>query len=75
MKVREFIKKLEEFDGNEEIKFWVSNLNSSKRDDMETDIIDIRYEYNIQFCDNDHEYPTRGGWDCVYIKFKNPRYL
>lgn len=75
MIVKELIEKLEEFDENEEIKFWISNLNSWKRNDMETDINYIGYKYNIQFCDSDHEYPTRDGWDWVYIKLKDPRFL
>ena len=75
MTVYELIEKLEEFDGNEEVKFWITNLNSSKREDMETYIIDITYEYNILFCDREHEYPRRNGWDCVYIRLEDPRFL
>ena len=74
MKVKELKEKLEEFDENEEIKFWIENLNSSTRNDMETDILYIGYEHNIKFCDNDHEYATRDGWDWVYIRLKDPRY-
>ena len=72
MKVYELIKELERFDGDKEIKFWIENLNSSKRYDMETDIIDIRYENNIEFCDREHEYPRIDGWNWVYIRLKDP---
>ena len=75
MKVKELIEKLKEFNENEEIKFWIDNLNSSKRNDMETDILYIGYEYNIRFCDGEHEYPTRDGWDWVYIRLRDPRYF
>lgn len=75
MTVYELIQKLEEFDGNEEVKLWITNLNSGSREDMETEIIDIKYEYNILFCDGEHEYPHRDGWDCVYIRLADPRFL
>ena len=61
MTVKELIEKLKEFNEDEEIKFGIDNLNSSKRNDMETDILYIGYEYNIRFCDGEHEYPTRDG--------------
>jgi len=74
MKVWELIDFLSEYDREEEIKFWVSNLNSSKREDMQTEFDYIEYKDDIIFCDSEREYPRYSEWSGVYVKFKDPRY-
>lgn len=72
MKVYELIKELERFDGDKEVIFWIHNLNSWKRYDMQIKLADIRYDDGIVFCDREREFPIYRWGSGVYIEFSEP---
>ena len=71
MKVKELIEKLNEFDEDTEICFWIPNVRSGKWQDVELELNDIEFCNWGLFSENWGEYPTYEKNEFVYIGFKD----